>query len=868
LMFIAYPPMLIVGERIHRSARTIIVQSTAHGMEDNEEDAGSLARSGSRQSVRERASQRAKSMKRSSQNMLVQWLDPEKKGAMLQHTFFGTKVARLIHVHKMLIIVAFITLVFVMLWTAGSSFELSGDVPEVYPDDHHRKISQQYVNIFNPVDLDKARETNYQVTRCGGPFNSCEMQECTTSGKRLGSRSRCQCFAWSEQPTDCLPSRVAVRLIGQPDLRKAMYSHENHLAFLQRRFPRNQVSVGGSDPSFTQMVTFHWETGAESVSRIMQVSPGNVLNKSNDQTFCTDFESQEVQDVCYCDKAPCLGGPERMVSTGHLDLDLESDTVDQGRRLQTSEGPGSGSPTGLLSSVRPDDRADVLILWGMQVIGTQPKLGVSKEQPYRITGDFSLVNPWAQRTVLNICEEWPEDMKVVTQFCWLLSFKTYWELKGGVYPVREHEDLDAYLYEFSISERIGTRPMAEFMWFDSEQKMVAMFLQAYMGVGFSAAHSQALDMFKVWDSYWTKFNQVNKDTAWGGVLHGSRLWVQAEAQDTIISSTMNTLAISLGCVLLGVCIFTHSLHLALIVMTMVLTVIISLFFFMVDIMKLAVGPIEVLSLIVFVGFAVDYCLHVAHKYHSCTVGQVKEDLALTDDYYDTDSDTTESSSIQPAEPKAFLRKDFSVLSMQSKSMTSTDSKKSIGRRVSIVITESGDKAEPLDPEMQKLLETNRPEERFERTRYALERMGSAVMGSALTTIGSAVFLLPCTLVIFTKIGAVVLAVTISAIAFTMVPLPAILMAIGPCSKDISSFAEFVTRISVKGKNWWFGEEAPNKNVDKGGSMDSSSNRYVLNLPARRMGDCGNVAPPSRTKINASGNAAVAENQRQSSRDGN
>merc|ERR1719424_1732681 len=109
-------------------------------------------------------------------------------------------------------------------------------------------------------------------------------------------------------------------------------------------------------------------------------------------------------------------------------------------------------------------------------------------------------------------------------------------------------------------------------------------------------------------------------------------------------------------------------------------------------MKLAVGPIEVLSLIVFVGFAVDYCLHVAHKYHSCTVGQVKEDLALTDDYYDTDSDTTESSSIQPAEPKAFLRKDFSVLSMQSKSMTSTDSKKSIGRRVSIVITESGDKA--------------------------------------------------------------------------------------------------------------------------------------------------------------------------------
>merc|ERR1712066_338181 len=60
------------------------------------------------------------------------------------------------------------------------------------------------------------------------------------------------------------------------------------------------------------------------------------------------------------------------------------------------------------------------------------------------------------------------------------------------------------------------------------------------------------------------------------------------------------------------------------VMMVVLAIIIGLMFFMVVVMRWEVGAIEVLCLIVFVGFAVDYCLHVAHKYHTCHINSVTE----------------------------------------------------------------------------------------------------------------------------------------------------------------------------------------------------------------------------------------------------
>merc|ERR1719272_972811 len=69
--------------------------------------------------------------------------------------------------------------------------------------------------------------------------------------------------------------------------------------------------------------------------------------------------------------------------------------------------------------------------------------------------------------------------------------------------------------------------------------------------------------------------------------------------------------------------------------------------------------------------------------------------------------------------------------------------------------------------------------RYQRTGFALKSVGSAAMGSAMTTAGCSVFLVCCTLTIFQKLGAVVLAVTLMSILTALGPLSAALLLFGP-----------------------------------------------------------------------------------------
>jgi hypothetical protein len=129
-------------------------------------------------------------------------------------------------------------------------------------------------------------------------------------------------------------------------------------------------------------------------------------------------------------------------------------------------------------------------------------------------------------------------------------------------------------------------------------------------------------------------------------------------------------------------------------------------FFIICIMQWPIGPVEVIALIVFIGYAVTYSLHMAHKYG--------DEGALN---------------WEPVKPEMDL-----------------DAKAAL---------------------------------RYQRTGFALKSLGSAALGSAITTCGCSVFLLFCTLTIFQKLGGVVLAVTVMSIVTALGPLPAMLLMCGP-----------------------------------------------------------------------------------------
>lgn len=274
----------------------------------------------------------------------------------------------------------------------------------------------------------------------------------------------------------------------------------------------------------------------------------------------------------------------------------------------------------------------------------------------------------------------------------------------------------------------------------------------------------------------------------------------SQAEQLIVGSTMVSLFISFGCVMFGVTLFTKSIHVALLVNLLVLCVILCLVFFMVVVMDWPIGPIEVLSVIVFVGFAVDYCLHISHKYIMCHIGDVKEEISEDEDARD-----------------------------KSKFMVQPSGRS----RVSMVACDKAvaTSKKPLPKKEVHLLKKNKGAERFERTRYALQRMGAAVVGSGLTTLGSAAFLIPCMMLIFSKIGYVVVGVSLYAMCHALLPLPAVLMTMGPCKND-----------------WdWLCR------TKEGEEQEGPSRRYVLHIPVSRAGAYAPEAPKAaRTQIRANG----------------
>jgi hypothetical protein len=120
---------------------------------------------------------------------------------------------------------------------------------------------------------------------------------------------------------------------------------------------------------------------------------------------------------------------------------------------------------------------------------------------------------------------------------------------------------------------------------------------------------------KVWNEYIeTYLTTVSDYTV--GVFHTSALWVSSETSDALLSSTYLTLTIVIVLAFLSMVAFTRHIGLSLIVVTSTIGIVSGLAFFMLYPMGWGFGPIEVIALIVFVGYALDYSLHIAHKYGS------------------------------------------------------------------------------------------------------------------------------------------------------------------------------------------------------------------------------------------------------------
>jgi len=821
VMFLGYPPILVIGERCHRRLRRCVNVTEE------------------REKPKLQGIDTVSSFGRKSIRVMNKMLDPEKVGVGEVHkNFLGTRFADFLLDWKCSLTVFFLTLTIGSVIISAQQLEQATGVPQIFPDDHNQVLGKEYRAKFANFE-DEVVAALTSVTECDDLFETCNQFKCQSHGRAVGSAFDCKCYpqgereGFGESPQPCASpaeSLVDVRVLGRKGLTQTMVAGADFTSCFKTQYPSaSAVSLASASLTSYDILIENWETGKQTLGIVMKPDKVRVTHPGG-----TAGDVCEEKQICYCGIERCIGGGSdsgygtlQLQKPGQRRLHAAEQHIGQ-RRMQEPV-PVPAPP------VSPENIVDVNVAFGLRVVGSTPLLGVSSEDPYEFDPRFNLQDPWAQRKFESLCARVPTEevnMKIGSTRCWLLGFRDHWKAQGKDWPLRPTEDINVEVYNYANAHMTDGFQTTMYFWWDGTT-IQATYVVFFLSISNLVASSAALEVKDAWEWYFFQFNELAEDSI-KGAWHSSKLWVRAEAEKVIINSTLTTLAISLGCVLLGIMAFTFSLHLAVMVMFVVLAIIIGLLFFMVVIMKWPIGAIEVLCLIVFVGFAVDYCLHVAHKYHTCHINQVTD--------------------LPPDEvPISAAASNFSS--------SSHGGRRSSSKRTSSIKIDVGDKPVDLSEtanERKKLssvlLAQNRGEERFARTKYALERMGGAVVGSACTTVGCAAFLLPCQLVIFTKIGAVVMAVTVYAIVYTILPLPSLLMIMGPCGGDMQRLWQYLRKCSSQ---YTQPKEKKEKTEEKK-EDEQVLRRYVLHMPVRGMcahtplreKDAGVMA--TRTRVTATG----------------
>eukprot|EP00927_Polykrikos_kofoidii_P027934 TRINITY_DN2445_c0_g2_i1.p1 TRINITY_DN2445_c0_g2~~TRINITY_DN2445_c0_g2_i1.p1 ORF type:complete len:1477 (-),score=219.14 TRINITY_DN2445_c0_g2_i1:26-4456(-) len=714
-------------------------------------------------------------------------------------------------------------------WSAVDQMTIAMSAPTLFADDHPVEISKVYTKLFSAFDPMVAVEIGREATRCRDFGSNCDLHACKFFGRQLGSPDNCVCLTDQEEGHVCSNHEVSLLVIGDSHRRaKYRYTREGHLDYLRKRFPNRRIDVSDStDWSATSLLSAeHWETGSERLAQVM-VAPIATVVEDGSKTAC------RVRDTCFCGIERCGGVGLRFAS----ELRLSDGAITMNtRQLQSpyTWEPQPFAPSG----------GDVQIVIGVFPSGKQILIGESTLPKYMISDSFRLEDPHAQRGLLRICTQYTEPLQVVRSLCWLKEFRDFVVERRGAdgWPMRVNDDFNGEVFKYAWSHKLSNnKQVSSAIVFGTDLRVRASFFEAAIGIARYPSLDEIATLESAWNTYLSDFDK-EAHASFKGAWHTSNMWVLAEARREIMTGTLSSIIISLCCVVCGVIVFTANVRLAIFVMLAVAGVVLLLFSVMIIVMRWSIGAIEVVSMIVFVGLAVDYCLHLAHKYHSCTA--VCEDEADPQELIEEQL-MTACRSLPPASsslPSQQLQQLSASHQLSAKFVSAARNQGLPSRKMRVSVSEwppsnsEGDQHEQL-----RLLRKNRSAERFERTKFAMERMGRAMIGSAITTTGCGISLLPCTIFVFRKIGFVVLTVSMSSLMFAMLALPALLMIAGPSTDDMQSIQSRMMRMARKcsiffhGKDLWLGEE------------QDSQRRHILSMPNRRMSDTHSGFKASRSK---------------------
>lgn len=495
-----------------------------------------------------------------------------------------------------------------MLTWALLTAEVDGGVPNIFPANHNQNrgqdvladfqsISQIMDNNFfpKPESAEICSEHNFRLEDA----RFCALFWCEVMmDSPYPTEDTCECYR-EENPQTCSPGDrvsatqriVATDTVSQEQmtgpLADFIVSGGQGVDFASQTI---EYSMSKTEMAPLQLLV--WETGADMLRSMTEVK--STLVRHNDSSTCG------WKDLCFCGTYVCKLPAQWQRLPYQLQLEPFAEPP---RRLQTQLVPANR-------------RAEVDVVFGLEVDTSMPLLGDKDlAASWNFDPSHDMAQPWAQRNLYSFCTELEEDLLVVTSICWITSFKQYISYQ---YP-DERFPVPASLFNdrvatFAVSTLTGERSSRDYLWMQ-DGAVKASYFTFQLNMDEYGNTANALDLMKKWDSYADTWNANARSFA-RGVFHVSALWVRAAAQNELVTSTVSTLGIVLIMAFATMLCFTRDIVLSLYVVLATVGVISGLTWFIVVLMNWKIGAIEVIALIVFIGYAVTYSLHIAHKYGS------------------------------------------------------------------------------------------------------------------------------------------------------------------------------------------------------------------------------------------------------------
>jgi hypothetical protein len=719
----------------------------------------------------------------------------------------------------------------------------SKGIPSLFPEGHNRMMIEEVEGKFEPMSNTAFKSDSLSlpdnVTVCEDRSifevdSRCVVYWCEVAGLGLSSSpSRdvgdCSCQRLQE-PATCTSSQLAyvhLRLVtqsgdfaqrlknvrSQPEDVDVFVSHLQS-AQLGLDFGSNSIT-GSEEPSLVQ---HEWESG-----RISQYSVSGVQFRAERTDATLGGSSCGWSEFCTCGVARACGLDSTWAAAGSLvfETDEERRLEPESNRSLLVESSQAPHPRFLQitnPSTPTSKRTRVRIAFGLDVNTDFQLLGEKKpEEMWAYNEFFEARRPWSQRHMKDFCEDLleKEELKVISQWCWFLNFRTY--VQGLNPPLRfpvQAVQFDQLAQDF-IKWGGSSTPGTKYVWL-VDGVLRATYVSATIDLNKDAGGDAVLAMKDKWDKHLDAYNQAAVSTA-KGAFHVSKVWVQAEANAELIGSAVATLVILLVLAFVFMVMFTWSLAMSLFVVGATMQAILVLTIFIIVIFQWEVGLIEIIAIVYFIGYAVTYSLHIAHKYASVEVHCHEEDGIQGGTTWDRQISPTLATSIArsstfatsptrdechslqtsiiaaPLDATTALPSDSGVAGTVRFAAPTyseySDRKGEFGLGAGVgplesIPGENGDSRRDTykSPERGRRGEhatVQRANVKFHRSKFALESMGGATLGSAATTAGSSVFLCFATLSIFNRLGTMCLTVTLISIVIALGPLPASLMLFGP-----------------------------------------------------------------------------------------